>query len=74
MASGTIPRLYHSIALLLPDARVLMTGGNGYNQAEIFSPPYLFTDPRPTIASMPAKRRIDSESRTGCLRRPCPTD
>ena len=53
MASGTIPRLYHSIALLLPDARVLMTGGNGYNQAEIFSPPYLFTDPRPTIASAP---------------------
>jgi hypothetical protein len=40
------PRLYHSLALLLPDARVLSAGGDGsdapsYPNAEIFTPPYL---------------------------------
>ncbi|MDB5742946.1 MAG: Kelch domain protein [Polaromonas sp.] len=54
MATATVPRLYHSTALLLPDARVLLTGGNGYTQTEIFSPPYLFAGPRPTISSVPA--------------------
>jgi len=54
MAAGTVPRLYHSTALLLPDARVLSAGGNGYTQTEIFSPPYLFAGPRPTITSAPA--------------------
>ena len=53
MAPGTIPRLYHSIALLLPDARVLVGGGDGYKQTEIFSPPYLFAGARPTISSAP---------------------
>jgi Domain of unknown function (DUF1929)/Ricin-type beta-trefoil lectin domain-like len=52
LASMKVHRAYHSIALLLPDARVLSAGGglcngcleNGYHQknAEIFSPPYLF--------------------------------
>jgi hypothetical protein len=54
MAAGTIPRLYHSAAVLLPDARVLVTGGNDYTQTEIFSPPYLFAGARPSIASAPA--------------------
>ena len=53
MASATFPRLYHSIAMLLPDARVLVTGGNGYTQSEIYSPPYLFAGARPTISSAP---------------------
>jgi hypothetical protein len=53
-SSSGIPRLYHSIALLLPDARVLVTGGNGTTQTEIFSPPYLFAGSRPTISSAPA--------------------
>jgi len=54
LASASVPRLYHSIAMLLPDARVLVTGGNGYTQTEIFAPPYLFAGARPTISSAPA--------------------
>ena len=52
-SSSGIPRVYHSAALLLPDGRVLSTGGNGFPQSEIFSPPYLFNGTRPTITSAP---------------------
>jgi len=65
MSSAQIPRLYHSTALLLPDATVLVAGGgreNGRSQpdpkdqpnAEIFSPPYLFKGPRPVISGAPS--------------------
>src|SRR5438477_5480379 len=54
MASLTKIRSYHSIALLLPDGRVLSAGGVfGSNSAEIYSPPYLFKGSRPTITSAP---------------------
>jgi hypothetical protein len=54
MASLTTKRTYHSIALLLPDARVLSAGGDfGGTSAEIYSPPYLFNGARPTITSAP---------------------
>ena len=53
LASATIPRLYHSVSMLMPDGRVLSTGGNSYTQSEFFSPPYLFAGPRPTITSAP---------------------
>jgi regulation of enolase protein 1 (concanavalin A-like superfamily) len=54
MASLTTTRSYHSIALLLPDARVLSAGGDfGGASAEIYSPPYLFNGTRPTITSAP---------------------
>ncbi len=54
-ASLTVFRAYHSIALLLPDARVLSAGGDfGGASAEIYSPPYLFKGARPTISSAPA--------------------
>jgi Galactose oxidase-like, Early set domain/Calx-beta domain len=53
MASAQIPRLYHSTALLLPDGRILSMGGNGYPQAEIYEPPYLFKGTRPAISSAP---------------------
>ena len=55
MASLTKPRAYHSVALLLPDGRVLSAGGQQLNppSAEIYSPPYLFHGSRPTITSAP---------------------
>jgi len=63
LASMQRPRLYHSNALLLPDARVLVLGGGRFNggnaptdqlESEIFSPPYLFKGARPVITSAPA--------------------
>ena len=61
-------RLYHTTALLLPDARVSVAGSGepaatGLTDdltAEIFSPPYLFKADgtpatRPVISSVPAK-------------------
>jgi hypothetical protein len=57
------PRLYHSVALLLPDATVWIAGGNPsrgtYEQhMEIYQPPYLFQSngapaTRPSISSPP---------------------
>lgn len=59
LASETVARLYHSIALLLPDGRVALAGGGhppGFGIAEyrteIYSPPYLFNGPRPVITSV----------------------
>ena len=48
LASMQTARVYHSAAILLPDARVLASGGGrcegcvDHLDAEIFSPPYLF--------------------------------
>jgi hypothetical protein len=59
LSLGQIPRLYHSTALLLPDARVMVAGsGSLYpavdeNTLEYYSPPYLFKGPRPTITTAP---------------------
>ena len=64
-------RLYHSNALLLPDATVLLSGGNPQrgnyeNRQEIYKPAYLFTSngtpaTRPTISSVsPAGVRYGS--------------
>ena len=61
MAPMAEPRLYHSIALLLPDGRVLIGGGGRKTKAvdranlEFFSPPYLAKGPRPTISGAPAQ-------------------
>ena len=64
-ANSTIPRLYHSNALLLPDATVLTGGGGAPGpiknmNAEIYYPPYLYKNDgsglpadRPTIDLSP---------------------
>jgi hypothetical protein len=62
--ANVFPRLYHSNALLLPDGRVAVVGGNpmqgAYEQhIEIYAPAYLFNvdgsaATRPTIAGAPA--------------------
>jgi len=63
MASMNAPRLYHSTALLMPDARVLVMGGGRFDNpiaptdqfsSQFYAPPYLFKGPRPVITSAPA--------------------
>jgi len=67
-SANSTQRLYHSVALLLPDATVWLAGGNPargtYNSTmEIYQPPYLFTTDssgniipatRPSITSVPS--------------------
>lgn len=59
LASMPTLRVYHSIAALLPDGRVLSAaGGQGGEStyrpsAETYSPPYLFRGPRPTVSAAP---------------------
>jgi hypothetical protein len=53
----SVPRVYHSVALLLPDGRVLTAGGNPQRgsdelRLEIYSPSYM-TRRRPVIQSAP---------------------
>ena len=55
-------RAYHSIAMLLPDGRVISAGddvhgGIDRDTAEIYEPPYLFKGARPTISAAPATVR-----------------
>jgi hypothetical protein len=57
LATETTPRAYHSAAVLLPDGRVLSSGmdhGRWQRTGEIYSPPYLFHGPRPSIAGAPS--------------------
>jgi len=62
LASMNAPRLYHGTALLLPDATVLVSGAGrspgpsplDQLNGEIFTPPYLYKGPRPTITSAPS--------------------
>ena len=62
--ANVYPRLYHSVAMLLPDATVWLAGGNpsrgSYEpHVEVYQPPYLFQSDgslatRPTITNAPA--------------------
>jgi hypothetical protein len=70
MAAMQNGRVYHATAILLPDGRLLSAGsgrfggtGPGVDQlnAEIYSPPYLFNGPRPTITSAPTSISYGSQ-------------
>src|SRR5229473_747678 len=77
--ANAFPRLYHSVALLLPDATVWLTGGNPQRgsfqqQVEIYQPAYLFTTDssetvvpaaRPTISSAPSSIAYSSSFTLG---------
>ncbi len=62
VAPNTFTRMYHSVALVMLDARVWVAGGDSLNGVpssdfiEIYSPPYLFdfdnTKPRPIISDL----------------------
>ena len=57
-ATATVARLYHSVALLLPDGRVISAGSNPHRgddelRLELFHPPYLFRGPRPFMTVAP---------------------
>jgi chitodextrinase len=71
LAAMAKPRLYHSGALLLPDGRVYVGGGGSdggvtdQRSAQIYSPPYLFKGPRPTISSAPATVKYGASTFVG---------
>ena len=53
-ATSRVARLYHSVALLVPDGRVVTAGSNPVRRTEelrieVYWPPYLFRGARPTI-------------------------
>jgi hypothetical protein len=74
-AAGAKARLYHSGALLLPDARVLVHGGGSPGpitnlNAEIYTPPYLLDSsgaamPRPSIVLAPDTIKIGANFSLG---------
>lgn len=60
MAPNSIPAAYHSSAILLPDATVLLSEDDrdpaqaSKHRAQVYSPPYLFRGVRPMILNGPS--------------------
>jgi Domain of unknown function (DUF4082)/Domain of unknown function (DUF1929)/Fibronectin type III domain/Glyoxal oxidase N-terminus len=68
VASMAATRGYHTSTLLLPSGQVLVAGSGhgapgypGQDTAQIYSPPYLFNGPRPTISSAPSTATYGSQ-------------
>ncbi|KAK2645606.1 hypothetical protein Ddye_020801 [Dipteronia dyeriana] len=71
LAAGTIPRMYHSSSVLLPDGKVLIAGSNTNNgylydvkyptelRVEKFSPPYL----NPKLAKLRQEIVVDTSNK-----------
>src|SRR5207253_621558 len=69
-AKAKVPRHYHSVALLMPDGRVVTAGSNTQRRdnelrLEIYHPPYLFKGPRPFIDAAPAEARYGAQLEIG---------
>lgn len=69
MAPHSTPRVYHSWALLMPDASVLV-GGSGLSRqesnhydAQIYYPPYLFKSDDGTLAPRPTIEGLDKQDK-----------
>ena len=59
-ATSRVPRLYHSVAVLLPDGTVITAGSNPARldeelRLELYLPPYLFRGPRPQLDAAPTE-------------------
>ncbi|MEQ4568041.1 galactose oxidase-like domain-containing protein [Paenarthrobacter sp. CAP02] len=71
VAPMSVPRLYHSVAVLLPDGRVFVSGSGGdtgvadQKSYQIYSPPYLFKGPRPSLSSVPGSAQYSSTAFIG---------
>ncbi len=61
VAPHSVPRKYHSTAILLPDGRVLLAGADNQATGEIYSPSYLFRGTRPVITAAPARIEYGSD-------------
>lgn len=64
MANLPSVRMYHSVMILLPSAKVMVSGwANDSPSAsiELYSPPYLFKGARPVISSAPASVAFGSQ-------------
>ena len=76
VASPAALRMYHSVSMLLPDGRVLSSGGGRLAPApdqlnmQMYSPDYLFKGPRPTITSLPGQIEYARDDGPGDARRP----
>ena len=73
--ANAVPRLYHSVSLLLPDGRVWIAGGNPQRgtydtSMEIYSPPYLF-NPDGSLATRPSITTVTPASSATAHRSRC---